>query len=415
MTVGDSRDRSDPIWNGRTLIVLAVWAALSITLVFATVDPWLDQVGILAGGFDVHVYRDGAWKIVHGHPLYTEPTHRGLSYTYTPFSTLMFLPIVAVPWGAVTNCWLVLNVCVLYGCVLLCWRILGYRFTARLAGVSALVAGAAVFLEPIRTTLYYGQINLILMALILWDFSRADRSRLRGFGVGVAAGIKLVPLFFVLQFAVLRQWRSALVAVATFLSTIVVAGLVLRSDSRQYWTSTFFQSDRIAPDTQPANQSIRGAIAHFSGHQVPQWLWLLIAAPVAILGLLVAAELERRGERLLSVAYTGLTSCAVSPFSWNHHWVWLLPLFVYLIHRARTSPRWWGAAGLLYIATGAWAYHWNPHWVVVGWFLFPPSWPISPILLNCYLLVYVIITGCLICYGRFSGPTSHSAAAEGTP
>ncbi|MFE3055107.1 glycosyltransferase 87 family protein [Nocardia sp. NPDC059239] len=385
-----------PVWSRTTLIVLAFGAVLSLVLIFTTADPWLDQVGFLAGGFDVHVYRDGAWKIYHGHPLYTETTHRGLSYTYTPFSTLMFLPILMVPWGYVTNSWLALNICVLYGCVLLCWRVLGHRLTWRLAGISALLAATAMFLEPVRTTLYYGQINLVLMALILWDFSRPEGSRLRGVGTGLAAGIKLVPLYFVAQFLVLRQWRAAVVAATTFVMTILVAGAVLPSDSKQYWTRTFFQSDRIAPDTQPANQSLRGVIAHLSGHQVPQWLWLLIAVPVAVGGLLLAAALYSRGERLLTVTTAGLTSCAVSPFSWNHHWVWFLPLFVYLINRATSEPRWWSAAGFLYLTTGAWAYHWTDRWVVVGWFLFPPSWPISQILLNCYVIVYVVILGGLI-------------------
>ncbi|MEC3915753.1 glycosyltransferase 87 family protein [Nocardia sp. CDC160] len=376
--------------------MLVFGAALSLVLIFLTVDPWLDQVGFLAGGFDVHVYRDGAWKIYNDHPLYTETTHRDLSYTYTPFSTLIFLPLLGIPFEAVTNTWLAVNICVLYVCVLLCWRVLGHRLTWRLAGMSALLTATCMFLEPVRTTLYYGQINLVLMALILWDFSRPERGRLRGIGVGLASGIKLVPLYFVAQFLVLRQWRAALVAASTFVLTIVIAWIALPDDSKQYWTKTFFQSDRIAPDTQPANQSIRGTIAHLTGHQVPQWLWLLLAVPVAVGGLLLAAALYNRGERLLTVTVAGLTSCAVSPFSWNHHWVWFLPLFIYLVQRAETSPRWWSAVGFLYLATGAWSYHWNDTWVVVGWFLFPPSWPISQILLNCYVIVYAIIIGCVL-------------------
>lgn len=392
-----------------TLLLLAGTAVLSLVLIFTTVDPWLDQAGMLVGGFDVHVYRDGAWKIVHHHPLYTEQTHRGLYYTYTPFSTLIFLPILAVPWAAVTNTFLVLNVCVLYVCVLLCWRVLGYRFTGRLALVSALLALTCAFLEPVRSTLYYGQINLALMGLVLWGFSRAPGSRLRGIGVGLAAGIKLVPLFFVAQFVVLRQWRAAMVASITFVATIVVAAAVLRSDSRQYWTHTFFESDRIAPDTMPANQSIRGVIAHITDRQAPVWLWLLIAVPVAVAGLWVAAELNRRGEVLLGVTVAGLTSCAVSPFAWNHHWVWFVPLLVDLVNRAQSQARWWWAAAGLYVAVGAWAYHWNDRWVVTGWFLFPPSWPISPILLNCYVIVYAVILGCLITRILRTRPVSEPA------
>ncbi len=52
------------------------------------------------------------------------------------------------------------------------------------------------------------------MALVLWDASRGDASRLKGIGVGVAAGIKLTPAYFVLYYwscgsGVLPSSRSA--------------------------------------------------------------------------------------------------------------------------------------------------------------------------------------------------------------
>ncbi|MGY2063333.1 glycosyltransferase 87 family protein, partial [Nocardia gipuzkoensis] len=137
-----------------TLPILAVAAVLSVVLVLTLVDPWLDRVGILVGGLDAHVYRDGAWKILHGHRLYTEPSVYGLLYTYTPFSTLLFVPIALWPWAWVTDSWLVVNLAVLFGCVLLCWRILGYRLDRRVMAVGGLLALGCVFLEPVRTTLF---------------------------------------------------------------------------------------------------------------------------------------------------------------------------------------------------------------------------------------------------------------------
>ncbi|MBF6328836.1 DUF2029 domain-containing protein [Nocardia transvalensis] len=362
-----------------------------MVLVFTLVDPWLDKAGILVGGLDAHVYRDGAWKILHGHPLYTESSVYGLLYTYTPFSTLMFIPLALWPWGWVTNTWLLVNLGVLFGCVLLCWRILGYRLDRWLTAISALLALSCVFVEPVRTTLYYGQINLMLMGLVLWDFSLGDRSRLRGWGVGLAAGIKLVPLYFVVQYLVLRKWRAAGTAAAAFVATIAVSWLVLPSDSRQYWTSTFFHSERIALDTHPANQSLRGAFAHLMGHPAPVWLWAPLAGVVAIAGLTVTAALHRRGDRLLSITLAGMTACAVSPFSWSHHWVWFVPLLVYLVHRAQARPLWWAAAAVVYPCIGSWTYEWTPDWVVVGFCMFPPWWPIAPILMNFYVLIYLCV------------------------
>ncbi|WP_324194541.1 glycosyltransferase 87 family protein [Nocardia blacklockiae] len=374
-----------------TAIVLALTAVAAVVFIFTTVDPWLPKAGMLDGGLDAHIYRDGAWKILHGHSLYSEETYFGLLYTYTPFSTLAFIPIALFPWGWVTNTWMVLNLGVLFGCVLLSWRLLGYRIDKRLAAISALLSLTLVFIEPVRTTLYYGQINLMLMALVLWDFSRGDRSRLRGLGVGVAAGIKLVPLYFVVQFAAMRQWRSALTAAGVFVGTIVLSGLVLPGDSKQYWTSTFFQSNRIGEDAHPANQSLRGAIAHLTGqHSAPMWLWILVAGGVAALSLVVTAGLYRHGERLLTVTLAGMTACAVSPFAWGHHWVWFVPLLVYLAHRAQTRPIWWIPAVAVLLAIGAWPYHYSDSWVSVGVFLLPPYWPGAQLMMNAYVLIYSV-------------------------
>jgi alpha-1,2-mannosyltransferase len=376
------------------LFVLTGSALLAVILIFTTVDPWLERAGILAGGLDVHVYRDGAWKILHGLPLYTEPSNvLGLMYTYTPFSTIAFLPIDMVPWRFVTNTWLVVNLLVLFGCVLMSWRILGYRLSVPLASISALLAITCAFIEPVRTTLYYGQINLVLMLLVLWDFSRGDRAKLRGIGVGLAAGIKLVPMYFVVQFIALRQWRSAVTAAAVFAASVGLTWIVLPTDSLQYWTSTFFQSNRIAVDINPANQSIRGVIAHLIGGPAPVWLWLLIAGTVAGISLAVTVSLHEHGERLLAVTLAGLTACAISPFSWGHHWVWFVPLLVYLVHKAQSKPRWWIAAAAVFLSTGAWTYHWSEDFVTIGVFMLPPSWPVAQILMNGYVIVYCAVLG----------------------
>ncbi|MEU4417249.1 glycosyltransferase 87 family protein [Nocardia salmonicida] len=373
-----------------TLLLLLGTAVFGVTLLFTTMDPWMDSGGILVGGLDVHIYRDGGWRVVHDRALYIDPTHYGLLYTYTPFSALVFLPLLLVPWAHVTTTWMVLNLLVLFAVALQSFRMLGYRTTPRLAAVCALLTLACTFAEPVRTTLYYGQINLVLMLLVLWDFSRAENSKLRGIGIGIAAGIKLTPLYFIAQYLAQRRWRAAATGALTFLASIGLTALVLPRDSYQYWTSTFFHSGRIAPDVHPANQSLRGAIAHLTHGPAPVWLWLLIAIPIALAALWLSAVLVRRGEPLLSVTLGGLTACAISPYSWGHHWVWFVPLLVYLIHRAQTRAPWWLAAGGLYLAIAAWNYTYTPTWVSVGTFLLPPWWPLSQVLMNVYVIIYLI-------------------------
>ncbi|TQC50861.1 DUF2029 domain-containing protein [Rhodococcus sp. WS4] len=371
-------------------VALAVCATVTVVLVLGTVDPWTPKIGLFAGGADLHVYRDGGWRVLHGMPLYSGPVVLGLLYTYTPFSALAFVPLERIPGAYVDGLWMAFNLGVLAGCILLCWRILGYRITPYLVLVTLLTTVTCTFVEPVRTTLFYGQINLVLMLWVLWDFSRPERSMLRGVGIGLGAGIKLTPAYFVIPLLALRQWRAAAVAASVFAGTVALAWVVVPSDSRRYWTSTFFDSTRIADDAHPSNQSLRGVLARLTDGQAPLWLWLVLAGAVTIVSLVVSARLYDKGERLLSVVLGGLTAAVVSPYSWSHHWVWLAPLLVYFMHRAVSeSGRWWFACAALFATTAAWPYWWSPDFAVVGLFLFPPSWPVAFLLQNIYVLVYV--------------------------
>ena len=60
------------------------------------------------------------------------------------------------------------------------------------AGVTLLGAGVLFWTEPVQRTLYLGQIELVLMALIMLDAGGHDRRPWKGAGIGLAAGIKLV-------------------------------------------------------------------------------------------------------------------------------------------------------------------------------------------------------------------------------
>ena len=72
-------------------------------------------------------------------------------------------------------------------------------------------------------TIYLGQINLILMAAIMWDLTQPDTTKngkyrwWKGVVTGIAAGIKLTPLIFVPYLLVTRKWREAAGCVGGFL------------------------------------------------------------------------------------------------------------------------------------------------------------------------------------------------------
>src|ERR1019366_126180 len=94
---------------------------------------------------------------------------------------------------------------------------LGYRRDKVRLGATLLGAGAVYWTEPVLRTMYLGQVNLVLMALILWDLCQPATENTRGwkgFGTGVAGGIKLVRLIFIPSRLGVREFRLAAIACA---------------------------------------------------------------------------------------------------------------------------------------------------------------------------------------------------------
>jgi alpha-1,2-mannosyltransferase len=183
-------------------------------------------------------------------------------------------------------------------------------------------------------------VNIFLMAVILWDLLRPNGSRLQGVGAGIAAGIKLTPLVFTVYLALIRRSRAAVTSIAGFVGTIALAFAVMPRDSWQYWTGTFVDSKRVGAPNTVGNQSLRGLIANLGRTDHPSTLlWVILAAVVAVLGFAAAHRAHRAGQELLAITLVGMTSCAVSPMSWGHHWVWLVPLGVIGVHHLLNGSR----------------------------------------------------------------------------
>jgi alpha-1,2-mannosyltransferase len=320
--------------NPLLLAGFVVGAALAVYVQLTFIPLKTRLFGLFQNQIDLEVYRAGAQYLLHGRPLYDGPVlWNGLQYTYTPFSTILFQPFGAMQQDIAVGVWSVAIFAVLYWVILASFRSLGYLVDWRLLVVAgAMVCGAAL-MEPVRTTIWYGQINVFLMAIVLWDLLRPDGSRLKGIGVGIAAGIKLTPAFFLVYLAITRRWRAAVTAMAGFAATIALGFAVTPRQSWNYWTDRVINSGRVGPTDAPSNQSIKGALATVFHTATPSnVLWILLSAVAVALGMSAAFLAHRAGQELLALCLTGMTTAAVSPFTWGHHWVWFVPLLVIAVH-----------------------------------------------------------------------------------
>jgi alpha-1,2-mannosyltransferase len=234
-------------------------------------------------------------------------------------------------------------------------------------GVSAL----ALLTEPVQQTLALGQVNLLLMLLIVADLLTASvlNKQTRwwhGIGIGVAAGIKLTPLIFIPYLLLVRRYRQAATAAATFVVTVALGYAVLPRDSGRYWVhGLFLNANRIVFLGTRGNQSLRGALTRLAGSVTSGTApWIVALILVVIVGLASAAVLYRAGHPVPGMLACALTGLLISPLSWDHHWVWVAPGIALLAHlgaRARGAVRaaWWAATAGLVLVFGAWPQFWN--------------------------------------------------------
>ena len=216
-------------------------------------------------------------------------------------------------------------------------------FAAAVFGLGS--AGPEIVLKIIMTT-------LSLIALGAADLlQRHDSAWWQGIATGVAAGIKLTPLIFVVYLLVTGRIRAAAAAGLAFAGTVAAGFILLPRQSRSFWLrGVFLNQSRIGNNYNPANQSLAGMMARLGGGltAVHSW-WVVAALGTGAGGLAIATMLHRRGQRLAGLACCGVTGVLVSPISWTHHWVWVIPLLVAMAATAwrRRSPVW-------ALATAAW-------------------------------------------------------------
>jgi alpha-1,2-mannosyltransferase len=325
---------------------------------------------------DLRVYMGAAHELLFGHDPYNYAfTSVHLYATYPPFALMALSPLSLVPIGVLVYLWALGNLaCLAWLCstalaeVRPRWRPSVEAGRYLLAVLMALTA--AVVLEPVRADFGFGQVNILLIALVVADVLHRDR-RARGALVGVAAAIKLTPLIFVLLFLLDGDRRAAARAVASFATATVVAWLVLPSVSVQYFFHFSVVDQRIGAPSYVSNQSINGILARLGlPGPLATVVWLLASLVVVALALGAAHRLLRRGGSplfpMLVLATAGLL---VSPVSWDHHWSWVALFPFALLDRtlfpsARASmlsvltvavaaPYWWSGTPTSYgIPTG---------------------------------------------------------------
>ncbi len=307
---------------------------------------WL-LLGHGAYRIDIDVYRMGGRAWLDGHRLYADDavfhTTGGLDlpFTYPPLAAIAFCPFAWLPLPAASAAITCTTLALLIAAVAVVLAGLDVwprsdaapeaAWSRRCWLAAAIVVPAVIFFEPIRSNFAFGQINAVLMALVIGDCVPRRTPWPRGLLLGLAIALKLTPAVFVLYFLLRRDGRAVLTTVMSFVAATAAGFLLAWRDSWQYWTDTVRNTDRIGGATLNTNQNLAGALARLAlGEQQRFVLWLLGSLLVLAVTVWAARRVLSAGEPILALVCVALFGLVVSPVSWSHHWVWMLPTVVVL-------------------------------------------------------------------------------------
>jgi alpha-1,2-mannosyltransferase len=250
----------------------------------------------------------------------------GLGFTYPPFAAMILTPLAIGEHFARLLMTLLSGVSLLVIGAVTARAVRPQWSRNRLIGAGLVCSAAGLLLEPVSATFGMGQINLVLLALLLVDLLGHTPRRFRGVLIGVATGIKLTPGIFIVFLLVTRRFREAAIASAATAGTLVLGWLVMPGATTDFWTRYIFDPSRPGPAHYISNQSVRGTIARLTENApITGPLWLLAAGIIGVAGLAIARRLYAAGRSLDALVVTGFTGLLVSPISWSNHWVWALP------------------------------------------------------------------------------------------
>jgi alpha-1,2-mannosyltransferase len=323
-----------------------LWRLLQAVIVLAVAHCGWTVFRDLPYLIDADVYRMGGQAWLQGRPLYADGTlfqtqvGLGLPFTYPPLAAVAFAPLalVTLPTASaaitvvtclllVVSTWIVLTRLD----VAQNWPVGGSARLRRWWLAAGLVALAAWCFEPLLENFRFGQINVILMTLVIADCVPRRTPWPRGLLLGLAIALKLTPAVFLLYFLLRRDIRALVTSVVSFSAATAVGFALAWRDSWEYWTSTVHHTDRIGTPTLNTNQNAAGALARLElGQTIHFVLWT--ASCLAVLALtvwsvrrLLAAGSDDTDEPTLALVCVAMFGLIVSPVSWSHHWVWMLP------------------------------------------------------------------------------------------
>jgi hypothetical protein len=272
-----------------------------------------------------------AWRLLYEREHWYRWQTDQQVFPYPLWTALLFVPLGALPVTYAAAAWLLVCQLLLGISIWLLLRALPWRSGSRLP-LLAIVMGAAF--EPALLTMLFGQVGIVLLAVICGVFYLLQRGRYTSAGLLLALVMLKPQLFSVVLLALLvAYWalgkRSLVFGFATSMGLLVVASYLLDPAWVRAWQSYLARGADVRLSISPTVWGLSQGLAVLVGHgglaSVAGVLVSLILLGVTAYLLWVSRySLTGDARAALPLSTTVIASLLVAPYVLSYDFVVLL-------------------------------------------------------------------------------------------
>ena len=326
-------------------IVLSAIAVVSVLILL--------KVLVLGSYPDFNTYYYGVQTVMHGGNPYVGIQKDGFAFVYPPPAVLLLFPFSLLPFSLAGQLFTLASLACLVGSIWVLFKLLNVRAYSAL-GILFVILICNFF--PVKFTLGMGQVNLILLLLVslfTYCYSK-QRDRLAGVLLGLAFAIKLFPALLFVYLVLERRWVIVGALVATVAASGLVTLFVVPLPIDVYFFKTSLPSLASSWKGDYYNQAVSGWLMRdVSSPWLREVLRAATAGVLVVLSLLFIWRGRKTAEaKLLGLSIVLTVSLIINSFSWQHHFVWLVPSFLIttvLVMRHKLGMKYYVLLGLSYI------------------------------------------------------------------
>jgi alpha-1,2-mannosyltransferase len=294
---------------------------INLPWIYSSIGPDFTQVWI------------SAKDLLAGKEPYLDP-NLGYQNAYPPVSEIFFLPFALLSHQVALVVFTYISFASIIGSVFLSLKIVMKKIPWH---YFLLFTGLSFTSFPIRFSLGMGQVNMIVLFLLLLavylETKATKNSLIAGLSLGVAIALKPIFAFFLLFFMLKKSWKVVLIS-SFFVAFLIVTSLVFWPT--QIWLS-WYQTGILPSVSYKApyiyvyqNQGIFGFLSRLISNFNAR-IYLSRAAAVILVPLASYLAYKKK-EFNLGLSFFIITLLLLDITSWQHHFVWLMFPFVVLLN-----------------------------------------------------------------------------------